>query len=160
MAERKRLTPAERAKQLREKNTRKPIGGLNLRLPKAQLKEEGWTQHWFNGTPERIKQAEAAGYERVTHEDIDGVFLSDSGGDIVRSNGSIDEQSGSEAILMKIPTEIAEEDRRKRANETHEKWAAQISDNQLVGDSANVVDTKSFFNPDTNSSNGGIKKIG
>jgi hypothetical protein len=157
MADRKRLTPAERAKELREKNLRKPIGGLNLRLPIAELNEKGWSQHWFNATPERIKQAEAAGYEKVTQEDIKGTFNSDSTGEIVRSNGSITEETSSSSILMKIPTEIAEEDRRTRANATHEKWIAQIHNNQLVGDAQNVTDKNNFFNPDAHKSDGIIK---
>lgn len=138
MNDRKRLTPAERAAELRKSNLRAPIGGMTLKLPIPKMKEQGWTTRWVNKTPERIGEVIYAGYEKVTHADIEGAFSSQDTQEIVRSNGTGNEIAGSQAILMKIPTEIWQEDQKRHAAATHEYWADKIHNNQKV-------DTVNYF---------------
>lgn len=164
MAERKRLSPAEKAAALRKAKTRQPIGGLSVRLGMPKMVEDGWTLHWFNKTPERIQQAKAAGYEPVQPHDVQGggFVNSTSVTELTRSNATGIDATGSETVCMKIPTEIWEEDQKANADAKHEKWWRQIEGNQFVGDSAALAKDNNFYNNDSKGAavRGGIKTIG
>ena len=131
--ERKRLTPRERSEQLRNNNLRKPIGGNNFKLGMPDMKEEGWQLRWFNGNAQNLINAKQAGYEPVFMDDVIGDVVSDSTDQIVRSNETGIEATGSQAFLMKIPKEIWREDQRKHADATHERSMNQIARNKEDG---------------------------
>ena len=119
-----------------KRRERIPFGSPEQKMTARQ--EKGYHYRWFNDNwakePGRVQRAKAAGYEVVQHE---------KSGMTVSTN---DDGSEVKAVLMRIPQEWYEEDRKAKAREL-DKIDEQIHggkfDNKLTNTYGNVkVETK------------------
>ena len=119
-----------------EKRVRQRIPMALPTLKLAVPEIPGYVLHWFRGNPQRLQQAQQAGYEFVERDELlinstglansyDDDGNTDMGTRVSVASGSEDSESGNRMYLMKIRQEYWDEDQ-LAVNARQEQTAAQL----------------------------------
>lgn len=142
-----KINPANAPEKAPRKRIPMALPTLKLSVPAIP----GYHTYWFRGTPQRIEQAQNAGYEFVkrdevllNHAGLANSYEADGNSDL-GSQVSVGDVDGTRLYLMKIRLELWQEDE-AQIEEHHEAIAAQIrGDKGIPAPGANAQDVKNIY---------------
>jgi hypothetical protein len=153
--------PANAAEKRKQGRERIPMSLPQQKLAVPEL--PGYHLHWMIGRPDRIAQAERAGYTFVTQDEVDmnttgladGTDSSghtDLGSRVSHVSGTDERGEATRLYLMKLPLEYWEEDQAKLA-QVNENIAATIRGERGIQATGEGMDNSHRYAPDGGNKN-------
>lgn len=142
-----KINPANAPEKAPRKRIPMALPTLKLTVPSIP----GYHTYWFRGTPQRIEQAQNAGYEfvkrdevQLNHAGLANSYAADGNSDM-GTQVSVGDQDGTRLYLMKIRLELWQEDE-NQIEEHHEAIAAQLrGDKGIRAPGITAEDAKNIY---------------
>lgn len=139
----KELSRAEQIRRERQERGVDVLSGTRMRLPKPQPKP-GWHRRYVNDDADRIGRMMELGYTIVADRDGGLSDKTGMGAEVSAFAGTKASGSAMRAVLMEIPEEIYQEDRRAKHRAIEETEAGIKSGNLADDKGADASDRRAF----------------